>query len=419
MPVARDSAALRDRIIAHFRADIPARLAVAVSGGSDSMALLHLLQDWSRAGGPEIRAVTVDHQLRPEAVDEARRVAAICRDLGVGHQTLVWQGWDGSGNTSDQARRARYALMAEWATTQDIAHIALGHTAEDQAETLLMRLARQAGLDGLAAMAQSWRQEEVTFHRPALGLGRSDLRDDLRRRGVAWVDDPSNEDDTYRRTLARQAMAVLTPLGVTTQGLAQVAGHLAEARRTLGYYASREASRIAGFAAGDVTLDRAGFGDLPPDIARRILQASMRWISGAGYGARGPAVERALADVRAGKGMTLHGCRLTVGAGDIRIAREYAAVAELRSAPECDWDGRWRLDGPVGPGLELRALGPEGRMLCPDWRVAGLPRNSIEAGPSVWRGNSLIAAPFAGLPNGWRATLRREPAQFHAMLLSH
>lgn len=419
MPVTRGGTALRDAITAHFGATPPERLAVAVSGGSDSLALLHILHDWSRAGGPGLCAVTVDHRLRPEAADEARAVAALCRGLGIAHDTLEWRDRDPRGNLADAARRARYALMADWAAARGIADIALGHTVDDQAETLLMRLARQAGVDGLAAMSARRRQDDVTFHRPALGLTRAALRADLARRGVAWIDDPGNDDDARRRTLARRALADLAPLGLDAEGLAQVAAHLAEARQTLGHYASLEAARIADFPMGDVTLERAGFDALRPDIARRILQAALRWISGEGYGARGAAVDRALAAIRAGQALTLQGCILSAGDAHIRIGREPAAVAATRCAPGQDWDGRWHLEGPAAPGMELRALGPEGRALCPGWRETGLPRASIEASPSVWQDDRLIAAPLAGRPNGWSAVLRREPAHFHALLLSH
>lgn len=416
MPLTPDGAALRDRIAGHFGADVPQRLAVAVSGGSDSTALLYLLRDWSLEGGPKIAAVTVDHGLRRESAQEARKVAETCRGLGVSHDVLRWQDTQASGNLADRARRARYALMADWAQARGVNDIAIGHTSDDQAETLLMRLARQAGLDGLAAMAPVWTQGGVRFHRPALSLSRAALRDMLARRGLGWIDDPSNDDPAYRRVRARQALAALAPLGVTAEGLAQVASHLAEARRTLGYYASQEARRIVAFPAGDVTLARAALLALPDDIARRILQAALKWVSGAGYGARGVAVEQALEALRAGAGLTLHGCRVTVEANHLRIAREYAAVAGLRSPLGAVWDGRWHVSGPGSPGMELRALGPAGRMLCPDWRATGLPRHSVEAGPAVWQADRLIAAPLAGLGCGWTLRLGRNDADFHALL---
>ena len=128
-------------------------LVVAVSGGGDSMALLHVAQAWGRAQGKAVSALTVDHGLRDEAATEAARVAEICADFGVAHRTLDWPDWDGQGNLSAAARAARYDLIGQWAARHGLAGVALGHTADDVAETLLMRMARRAGVDGLAATA--------------------------------------------------------------------------------------------------------------------------------------------------------------------------------------------------------------------------------------------------------------------------
>lgn len=412
----QDAPGLQDRIAGHFLPDPPETLGVAVSGGSDSLALLHLLAAW---GAVRLRVVTVDHGLRAEAAAEARHVAALCAGLGLGHDILRWEGWDGQGNLPDRARQARYRLMADWARARGIGDIALGHTADDQAETLLMRLARRAGLDGLAAMAPRRVICGVTFHRPMLLLTRAALRADLTRRGVPWIDDPTNVDDSYRRVRARRALEALAPLGLTAEGLSQSAHHLAEARATLAHYATLEARKIVGFQSGDIVLDRAGMAGLRADIARRILGAALGWVAGPGYGPRGGELGTALDAVRAGRQTTLYGCVIMAGDSQTRITREYGAVKACRAAPGACWDGRWQLTGPEMSGVEIRALGPDGRAACPDWRATGLPLASIEAGPAVWQGGTLIAAPLAGLPNGWSAELGRSPDDFFASLLSH
>ncbi len=391
-------------------------LGIAVSGGSDSLALLHLLVEWGRA---PLRCVTVDHRLRDMSTREAAEVAAICARLGVAHDTLTWDRWDGQGNLAAEARRARYALMADWAATHGLTGIALGHTKDDVAETLLMRLARRAGVDGLAAMPARRAEDGITLHRPLLAACRADLRAYLKALGAEWIDDPSNSDSRYRRTLARRALAALEPVGVTPDALADVARHLADARATLGHYAAAEARALARIHLGDLLIPAAPFAALCPDIARRILSAGLRWITGAGYGARGPDIDRLMAALATGQGGTLAGCHVTVAAGTIRLAREFAAVRQITAAPGALWDGRWCLTGPDTPGACIRALGPEGRAACPDWRETGLPRPSIEALPAVWQGADLVAAPLAGYPNGWTARLTRDTTDLQAMLLSH
>src|SRR6056297_1004168 len=174
MPVTQPYTLLRERVAAHFGAKVPDNLGIGVSGGSDSMGLLTVLADWAHNGGPVLRAVTVNHGLRPEAEQEAAHVAQVCETLGIGHDVVAWQGWNGQGNLPDQARRARYGLMADWAEARGIGQVAIAHTVDDQAETFVMRLAREAGVDGLAAMTRQWRHGPVEFCRPALSLSRDE-----------------------------------------------------------------------------------------------------------------------------------------------------------------------------------------------------------------------------------------------------
>ncbi|WP_236628283.1 tRNA lysidine(34) synthetase TilS, partial [Sulfitobacter sp. HI0129] len=123
--------------------------------------------------GLSLRAVTVDHGLRAGSAEEATGVAACCAALGVPHDTLQWADWDGSGNLQAAARDARYRLMADWAARHDIGAIALGHTADDQAETFVMRLARRSGVDGLSAMAPHSVRAGIEWLRPLLGIHRA------------------------------------------------------------------------------------------------------------------------------------------------------------------------------------------------------------------------------------------------------
>ncbi len=410
---------LCQQIAACFSPSPPERLGVAVSGGSDSTALLVLLHDWHQGGGPDLRAVTVDHGLRPEAAEEAAHVAQLCDGLKIPHDILQWQGWSGRGNLPDAARRARYALLSEWAVSHDLHDVALGHTATDQAETFLMRLAREAGVDGLSAMRKTRVIDSVTYWRPLLGMTRNSLRAVLRARGVQWVDDPTNEDQSYERVRARQALTQLEPLGLGAVQLGHVAHHMADVRDTLYHYALDAARGIARIETGDVLLDRSGFLKLPPEIARRVIQESLKWVSGEAYGPRGRAVEGLLAAVAQGKGKTLHGCLIQQKGQVLRITREFNAVADQRAALESVWDGRWRLSGPKEPGFFIAALGKKGARQCPERQKTGLPAASLWASPAVWNGENLVAAPLAGLKNGWSAHLLRDETAYFDAFVSH
>lgn len=356
-----------------FAGRMPGRLGVAVSGGSDSLALLHLLDDWGRV---PLAAVTVDHGLRPESAGEAAHVAAICERLDIPHDVLTWQGWDGKGNLQDQARRTRYSMIADWARERGLDAVALGHTMDDQAETVLMRLAREAGVDGL-----------------------------------------SNVDEEFERVRVRKALAALEPLGIGVARIAASASHLLDARNALAQVAADFARDKVKSAAGDLIFDRTLLNRQPSEIRRRLLVGALKWVASAEYPPRRDALEDLDEAIARGENATLHGCRIMVSDFTLRITREAKAVEDLAGPTDAPWDTRWRLDGPHAPGLEVRALG-EAVKACPDWRATRLPRATLLASPAIWKGESLVAAPVAGLPNGWSAEVA-DQSDFAACLLSH
>jgi tRNA(Ile)-lysidine synthase len=410
--------AAKSALTAAFRAalgPVDHPLGLAVSGGGDSVALLLLALD----AGLQVRAVTVDHGLRPEAAAEAAWVSRLCAGLGVPHDILQWRGWDGSGNLQDQARRARLSLIADWARAAGLGAVALGHTQDDQAETVLMRLARRAGVDGLSAMTGRRRALGMIWLRPLLWVSRDDLRADLRARGQAWIEDPSNDMLRFDRVKARQALAHLAPLGMTPAVLAGVADQMRSARTALDHQTEVAARQIARIEGGDVVMDRAGFQEQPFEIRRRLLVGALGWVGSADYGPRAASVRALLAAIGAGRGGTLSGCRVTLRRTTLRVAREWQAVRGTAAAPGQLWDRRWLVTGPEFKGLEVRALGEAGLCAVGDWRRSGLPRATLLASPSVWRDEVLVAAPLVRNAPGWTARLADGADGFFLSLLSH
>jgi tRNA(Ile)-lysidine synthase len=393
-----------------------ARVGAAVSGGGDSRALLQMLAETAPAAGWSLAAATVDHGLRPQAAVEAAAVAAACAGLGVAHSILRWQRPEGPGNLMEAARAGRYRLLAGWAAAAGLSHVALAHTADDQAETLLMGLARAAGIDGLAGMRPRWEAGGLVWVRPWLAVTRAELRALLVRRGIAWHEDPTNDDARFARSRARRALAALAPLGAGVPALARAAANLAQARAALDAAAAEAAGRIAAETAGALVIDRAGLMALPAELRRRLIVAGLRWIAGLAHPPRADAIDRFLAAAAAGRGATLAGVRLVPAGPALQLLREPRAVAGLRLPADATWDGRWRLAGPHRPGLEVAALGGPGLAACPGWRDCGAPRAALLVTPAVWEGTRLVAAPLAGRPAGWRA-LPLPP--FAASVLSH
>ncbi|MGF7156307.1 tRNA lysidine(34) synthetase TilS [Novosphingobium gossypii] len=215
--------------------DGAARLGIAVSGGPDSLALL-LLAHAALPG--RVEAATVDHALRAESAAEAAEVARVCGDLGIPHAILAVK--VAPGNVQAEARAARYAALSEWAAARGIAALATAHHADDQAETLLMRLNRASGVAGLAGTRGRGRVPggELPLLRPVLGWRRSALGDVVEAAGLVAVQDPSNANDRFDRVRIRKALAEADWLDVAA--IAQSAAHIAEADAALDWMAALE-----------------------------------------------------------------------------------------------------------------------------------------------------------------------------------
>ncbi|NBB98455.1 MAG: tRNA lysidine(34) synthetase TilS [Alphaproteobacteria bacterium] len=399
-----------DRAISALLPDPPRALGLAVSGGGDSMALLHLASLWAARTGCRLHVATVDHGLRPEAREECALVAAQAARLGASHDIYPWA-WDGRGNLQDRARHARQDLLRGWAQARGLAHIALGHTRDDQAETLLMRLKRGSGVDGLAGMAPARRDGAVTWLRPLLDIRRDALRHHLQSIGWDWAEDASNFDPAFDRVRTRQA---IDALGLDVDRLADTAAHMAAARRVLDHAAAQAAREVVAQDHGDLVLDRTALAALPCDTRERLVAAALCWVGQSPYRPRLTALRAALDTPR----VTLHGCLLMQNDDHLRICREWNAVAALATPCPGPWDGRWRLEGPAPADAQIRALGADGAAQTDrtGWLV---PRDSVLASPSIWQGTTLIAAPLAGFTPEFRAKCRALPADWPASHHAH
>lgn len=404
-PAFRIHAAL-DRLAA----DMPA-IGVAVSGGGDSVALMHMVADWAR--GRRIMVATVDHGLRPESAAEARQVSRAARALGLPHATLLWQREIEAGNLMANARDARLRLLSAWAQRNDLGAVLLGHTADDQAETLLMRLARGSGIDGLASMSE-WRDAFGTrWLRPMLCAGRQDLRDWLRARDIFWIDDPSNENDDFDRIRIRKAIGAT---GLDIGALARAANHIQEARDALSHYAAHAARDVI-IDNGSLTLPRRAYQDAPAEIRRRLIVAACRWITGADYPPRRNTVLHALNSIATGHRVTLDGALIEPAGDRIRLFREAAAAMRAAPSREKTWDNRWKISG-LKPGQHVAALGM-GHVARVKWRLAGLGRDEAAATPAIWEGDHLVAAPLVRATAPYDLRPLRGAADFHRLVMAH
>jgi tRNA(Ile)-lysidine synthase len=251
-------------------------LVLAVSGGPDSTALLYLASRW-RAGlmtGPALIAVTVDHGLRAQSADEAKAVARLARKLGIAHRTLRWSGRKPRTGLQEAARNARYALLAQEAGRRGTRHVLTAHTLDDQAETILFRLARGSGLSGLAAMARESELCGVAIVRPLLDVSKARLIATLRKARIPYVDDPTNRDPRFARPRLRSILPALAAEGLSAQRLALLAKRVRRAEAALASAVSKAAEQLSQgpWAEGTrIELEAAGFFRLPDEVGLRLL----------------------------------------------------------------------------------------------------------------------------------------------------
>lgn len=245
-----------------------AGIVAAVSGGPDSMTLMHLLALWEPAKRPPIVVATVDHGLRPEAAAEARFVAVAAERLGLTHRILAWEEAKPDKGLQEAARDARYHLLSALAREVGASHIVTAHTRDDQAETLLMRLARGSGLAGLSGMRVMRDLDGVHLVRPLLDQDKATLVAHCETEGWSFVTDPSNADEAYTRVRWRKLMPLLAAEGLTAQTLARLAKRAERTNEALSIKADEAFAR--GWSAG--TFQGVVLGEEPFEIALRVLE---------------------------------------------------------------------------------------------------------------------------------------------------
>ncbi len=383
-------------------------VALAVSGGSDSLALMLLAARWARQApkAPRLSVLSVDHGLRPQAAAEAEEVCRQARRLGLAAEVLRWRGQKPGSGIQAAARAARYELLGAWCA-QHGAALAVAHTREDQAETVLMRLMRGSGLDGLCGMARCGRVPFIGTHvpllRPLLDVPRARLRASLRAAGLAWVEDPSNDDAAYERVRLRKAMAAL---GLEPQALARSARRLQRARAALdGMRDDWLAAHFSCHEHGWGAFSLAALLAQPRDIRLRVLHFATATFGPGGYVnlaglerledwlSGGPGRARVFGGVR----FVRRKAALVAGREPGRIA---ARAVLAPDAPGIQWDGRFHVKAAgLAATVEVRAL--QDASLPEDFaaRPAAIPAFVWAGQPVVLAAGRLVAAPLAG----WQA----------------
>jgi len=387
-------------------------VAVGCSGGGDSMALTLLLAQWAEAREGRVTALIVDHRLRPESTAEAEQAAGRLAARGIEARVLSGPGRPVSGNLQAAARDLRHSLMRAACVEAGILHLALAHNREDQAETVLLRLARGSGVDGLAAMAPVAERADLRLIRPVLDVPRARLRATLRAMDQPWIEDPSNEAATFARVRFRRLAPELAAEGLTSGRLAATASLLGRARAALETEAAAVVARcMRVYPAGYGEIDPLALRQTSPEIALRCLSRALTCISGGIHPPRLERLERlygALMDPgKPFNGRTLGGCRILMKRNKVLICRELRAVSGPSSAQdEIMWDGRFRIRLRSTQGLRVRRLGQDGwRMVSaqdPGLRKCRIPAPVRPSLPAVWGLDDVVVVPHLNYVRaGW------------------
>lgn len=386
-------------------------VAVAVSGGADSMALALLADRWAQFRRGRIVALTVDHGLRDGSRAEAVAAHKRLTSRGIDCHLLTWRGAKPAAGIQAAARDARYGLMVDWCRRHGILHLLIAHHREDQAETFLHRLSRSSGSDGLAGMAACREVADVRFLRPCLHIPRQRLRAVLATEKLAWSEDPSNSNPAFARVRIRSLMPTLETEGLDAATLAGTARRLGEIRAALEGETARLLARYATlYETGYAELERKRLQGIGRELGLRVLGALLTCVGGAVFAprqARLISLHEALLAEEKPKDRTLGGCRVQCRGDTLLIVRETgrSPVVSLREGTGTIWDNRYVIElrrPQTGRPRRctIRALGDSGWAairrddLLP--LAFQLPRAARAALPALYIGRTLAAVPHLG-----------------------
>lgn len=388
----------------------------AVSGGPDSMGLLHLLAEWrSRLGAaaPMIISATIDHQLRSGSATEAEFVARTARALNIPHTIVRWGGPKPASGIPAAARAARYRLLreiAEEAAPCHVSTVVTAHTLDDQAETFLMRLKRGAGVEGLAEMARKRVIEpgddcSVMLVRPLLDIPKARLIATLRARGVEWIEDPSNTRLDQERPRMRALLRGIEQEGLTATAIARSAQRLRRAEDAVNYAEAHFSQQLPLRVDREIyaALDAAAFRQGPRLLRERLLARLIQRFGGTTPAPRLSEIEDLAGRLEGGGSFraTLGGAVVSQGARAVRVWREAGRVTDaplpLQDGLPQLWDNRfWVSAGAVASDetVWVRPLGADSvAALPPDVRPKAAPARALWALPGFYQGGRLISVP--------------------------
>ncbi|MBX9805100.1 MAG: tRNA lysidine(34) synthetase TilS [Alphaproteobacteria bacterium] len=374
-------------------------IAIATSGGPDSMALALLAHAWAKAQGGKAIALTVDHKLREESTREAVQVKSWLEAHGMEHHILTWdRGEKDMPETALQAsaREARYHLLGQWCQAHGVKHLLTAHHAQDQLETFLIRLAKGSGLKGLTGIQGAVATAFGRTLRPLLTIDSAHLKVYLEKMNQPYIMDPSNENKDFARIRWRQLTPSLVAEGLTPQSLQETLERLTHSQRLIDQSISRYIQEHVTLSPyGYASLDKEALGE-SAEVLEEIVKRVLATIGTRDYPVRRQALHRAMEAMQSSQSFTLGGCQLIQKAKQYWIVRELAAVGDdipINQQGTYLWDNRFTVEVPLDGRGRIAALGEEGiSQLSEEQKLPlkDVPHVVLQTLPAMWEGDEVV-----------------------------
>ena len=386
-------------------------LAIGFSGGADSTGLLILASRWAKRRKGRTYALTVDHGLRATSLSEAKIAQNNIRILRVPMYILPWIGPKPDTRVQESARLVRYKLLSEWCRRRGVLHLLIAHHEEDQAETLLHRLGRKTGVDGLAGISAIRENRDVRILRPCLSIPKARLERSAKNHGIRWVEDPSNQNCNFARVRLRKLLPVLREEKISSGALGTTARHLAKVRNILDDQTTQVLARAAELNdLGYARIQSKILKEVDRELAIRALERLLGTIGGHFYPISHNGINNVMKKLQK-QGLftsrTLAGCKLQCDKNNILVIREAARCEEKKAkvGSWVHWDGRFRIrlskcEKTESTSYIIKALGDNlTRRLIKlqgDQRYTDIKRPVRQSLPSVWDKGGLVCVPHLG-----------------------
>lgn len=380
--------------------DVPFPLAVATSGGADSLALLLLTHTYAQQQGGRVVALTVDHGLRTSSKEEALEIQQWAHGKGIEHVILEWEGEKPSSRLQEKAREARYHLLINWCKNNNISTLLLGHHQQDQEETFWLRLSSGSGLDGLSGMKKRLVRDSIILVRPFLGFSKERLKATLIADNQSWIEDASNQSAQFFRGRLR---SLLKEEGLSASRLHHVMEKLrVDADFIHDSLQTAIQTTVQICAGGYISLQKKSFEKLHPALAKRLLSFLMQWFSGSDYPPRSKHVAVIMEKIKTSSPFTVGGIYWIPRCQEIHLFREIAAIkeeiflADLRQ--KTLWDNRFWIDPKLKKYIPRETyIAPLGYM--PSLKkeiISSIPSHARATLPALWIKGKVVIIPHLG-----------------------